>query len=210
MTSKLLENRCSDIYNELSPEARKAYHLYTDYSSIINRYGGKFGDPESSTKIANAYVDFESYCGKNPQIRSEIEKALQKAEALLKEAERENAPAIKTEATPTPKKSSTRFAKIGLTVSLAVCFLSSFALNAFTPDFFLLNIIRGVSTLACWVFAGIWAFIAYKEKHAVDALARKSIEKERSKTEAEAKQKENLAPVLSAIKNYEIILGQFE
>ena len=217
MTQKQLELKCSGIFNELSPDAKKAYSLYTNFSSTIDRYGRDYGNSDSSTKMAEASTAFNAYLGKNPQIRPEIERALQKVENLIKEDERDfdskpNAEAdalrekiAKSQTSSADKK--IRIAKIVLAVSIVGYFAISIMMSALKSLVPILNIVRGFDVLAIWISAGIWGFAHYNKKNEQERVAHIDAQlKDLQQSEA-SKEKEKRAVALSAMDAYAAILS---
>ena len=202
MTRNQIEKRCSEIYNELSPDAQKACRLYTNYSSTIDQYGKAFQNPEASTKIADAHAALLYYCSKNPQIRPEIEKALKRAETLRKNAEADFAPVKKAPTKPTRKKASTKPAKVGLIASVVAYFVITFIMIALKAEPMPLTLLRGVAGIGVWVSAIAW-WLGSRNKNEEGSYSRAS-------AEITAKQKEDLALVESAIEIYKAVLEQFK
>ena len=217
MTRNQIEKRCSEIYNELSPDAKKAYSLYTNFSSTIDRYGRAYGNSDASTKMAEATAAFHAYLGKNPQIRPEIERALHKVENLIKEDERDfdskpNAEAdalrekiAKSQTSFADKK--IRIAKIALAVSIVGYFAISVMMSVLKSLVPILNIVRGFDMLAIWVSAGIWGFTHHNKKNEQERVAHLDAQLKDLQQSEVSKEKEKRAVALSAMDAYAAILS---
>lgn len=200
MTRNQIEKRCSEIYHELSPDAKKAYSLYTNFSSTIDRYGRAYGNSDSSMKMAEATAAFHAYLGKNPQIRPEIERALKRAETLRRNAVADFTPVEKATTKPTRKKSSTKGAKIGLAASIVGYFVITFIMIAIKAEPMPLTLLRGVAVIGVWVSAIVWWLGSRNKDDEGSGYSPAS-------AGITAKQKEDLAPVEDAIKIYKAILS---
>ena len=217
MTQKQLELRCSGIFNELGPDARKAFMLHGKFHSTIEECKNERDGYVKSEKIANASVNFLAFCRDNPQIRPEIERALQKVENLIKEDERDFDSKPTAEADALREKiakgqtsfadKKIRIAKIVLAVSIVGYFAISVMMSALKSLVPILTIVRGFDMLAIWVSAGIWGFAHYKKKNELERVAHLDAQlKDLQQSEA-SKEKEKRAVALSAMDAYAAILS---
>ena len=74
MTEDMITSRTQQIYSELSLAAMEACTLYNAYNSARHNSG-----------LGSASYKLEQYCKSHPEIRPEIQSALNKIRALLKE-----------------------------------------------------------------------------------------------------------------------------
>ena len=78
MEADVIRDKCSDILNSLSLNARKAYLLAYDYSKSL----------ETKSIINLEFEKLDKFCKEHKEIRSEIRAARDKVRSIIKEDER--------------------------------------------------------------------------------------------------------------------------